>query len=1202
MLCEVIEHDLAGSPEPEEGAQMMFFNLKKYRLADAWTAATSTFACAVGIATLVGWQFRIPFLKAPFPATVSTFMAPNTALCFVLLGLSLWLLREKDAGGWPALLGRACAAFVFVFASLTLLEFMTGLDFRIDRLFFAHRLSDWSLPGPLGRFASGAPSVFMLLALALLLLNRKWKEQPLSEILSLAAGLIAFFALIGYWYNVPYLAGGKIGATFVLRMALQTVITLVVLSTGVLFARREEGIAALLLGRDMSGAIARRLLVTVVVGLPVLGWLRVKATAAGIVDPEFGTVLLVGAAVAVFSALTLDTARRLQRQNIDREYVEAMHLLASIIEFSDDPIYSRSLDGKITSWNKGAERLFGYTAAEVIGQSMTIPIPLEGHHPERHCEVHDLLQRIRNGERIERYESARVCKDGHVVDVSMTISPLRDKRGKITGGSAIVRDITERNQARKALEESEARFRNLVEASPDAIFVHSAGKIVFANPATLKLYGAETPEQIVGKGVFDLVHPDYLNLVKQRAETDHRSGRASGPLESVRIRLDGSLVDVESIGIPVTWQGAPAIEVVIRDITERKRAQQTALEWKKRLELAEQAALSIGLWEWDTRADTLVWSDEMYRQMGCTHDSFRLNGPNFLNRIHPEDRPRVEAAIQAATSGRSQSYEVQFRVIRPDGSVSWLDSRGILVKESSHMIGISIDITKLRRSEDEYRSIVETAPYGIFRSSLHGHFLVVNPALVKMLGYESEAELLSLDIAHDVFRNPVERFRLASQLMATRYLKDAESDWKCKDGRAVTVLINASPVFKENGTIEAFQGFVEDVTERKSLAQQLWRSQKMEAIGRLAGGVAHDFNNVLMVVGSYAELIELRKVNDDKVNHYTEQIHQAAKRAVSITRQLLAFSRQQILEPEILDVNDVVIELEKVLPRLLGEDIKIVTTLEPASYRIKVDRGQMEQIIVNMAVNSRDAMPKGGRFEIKTQNIELDAPDAAAHFPMNPGPYLKLSVVDTGIGMDDETRSHIFEPFFTTKERGRGTGLGLSTVYGIVKQSSGFIWATSEVGHGTSFDIYFPWVRQPLTKPSSRPVPAATSEVSETILLVEDEASLRDAISAFLRSIGYTVLAAGDGSEAMRICEQHTSTINLMLTDLVMPGENGIEVANAVATRYPGIHVMYMSGYTDRAVELLGTQAALLRKPFSLSELASKLREVLTAPNGRAIT
>lgn len=367
----------------------------------------------------------------------------------------------------------------------------------------------------------------------------------------------------------------------------------------------------------------------------------------------------------------------------------------------------------------------------------------------------------------------------------------------------------------------------------------------------------------------------------------------------------------------------------------------------------------------------------------------------------------------------------------------------------------------------------------------------------------------------------------------------------------------------------------------------------MEAVGRLAGGVAHDFNNVLMIVGSYADLIKQREVRDDQVNRFADQIQQSARRAVSITRQLLAFSRQQILEPEILDLNQILAELNKVLPRLLGEDVTVVTTLEPALNRMKVDRGQIEQVIMNLAVNARDAMPKGGRFEIKTQNVELDIASASEHFPMHPGHYIKLSIADSGTGMSIETKSRLFEPFFTTKERGKGTGLGLATVYGIVKQSSGFIWVSSEVGLGTIFEMYFPRIYEHFTKPSQPQVLAVAPKVSETILLVEDERSLRDAICLFLQSNGYRVLAAAGGAEAIGIIEQHPGTVDVILTDLVMSEMDGVEVANAVARHYPHINIMYMSGYTDRAEELLGAGVALLKKPFGLSELASRLRSVL---------
>ncbi|MGA2962412.1 MAG: PAS domain S-box protein [Candidatus Korobacteraceae bacterium] len=750
----------------------------------------------------------------------------------------------------------------------------------------------------------------------------------------------------------------------------------------------------------------------------------------------------------------------------------------------------------------------------------------------------------------------------------------------------------ERNRALRELAESEARFRNLVEASPDAIFVHHKdGGLVFCNLATLKLLKAEAPQQLIGKQVSDIVHPDCLAAVKERISTTFERGVASAPVECVLTRLDGSAVAVESIAIPIVWGGVWAMQVVARDITERKRAEQTLLNWQKRLELAEQAALPIGFWEWELGTGMRTWSGEIYRQLGYPRGEVRGTAEEFLRRLHPEDRPKVEAAVRAVVSGLSQTYEVQVRVIRPDGTTCWLDSRAVLVQDGSpRMIGIAIDITKLRRSERSYRSIVERAPYGIYRSSSAGHFLMANPALVKMLGYDSESEMLSLDITRDVFCKFEERAQLVSRVIKAGEVKDAEYEWKRKDGRTVTVHVSVILVRKDSGESGVFQGFVQNVTERKNLAKQFWQAQKMEAVGNLAAGVAHDFNNLLMIFDSYAELINQRKVNDDKVSRYTEQIHKAATRGILITRQLLAFSRQQVLAPQVLDLNNVVGELSKVLPRLLGEDVIVATTLDPALHRVKLDPGQVEQIIMNLAVNARDAMPKGGRFEITTQNVELDARYAAAHSPMHPGAYVKLTVVDTGLGMDAETQARIFEPFFTTKEKGKGTGLGLAMVYGTVKQSGGFIWLSSEVGRGTRFDVFFPPVGESITERPAVHAASATCGDSQTILIVEDEESLRVATCEFLRSIGYTVLIAGDGAEAMRVCEQHTGSIDLVLTDVVMPGMNGIEVAKAMTLRYPNIRVVYMSGYIHRSIEGLGAGAVLLQKPFSLAALASKLR------------
>lgn len=759
---------------------------------------------------------------------------------------------------------------------------------------------------------------------------------------------------------------------------------------------------------------------------------------------------------------------------------------------------------------------------------------------------------------------------------------------------------SERDRALDALAESELRFRTLVEASPDAIFVNCNSKIVFANPATIKLLGAQTKEQVLDKDVWEIIHSNHLAKVKEQARIDLLGQEPSPPLQFVITRLNGSLVEVEGIGISVTWRGVPAIEVIIRDISERKLAEQVVLEWQKRMDLAQNAALPIGLWEWSLSDDRLIWSDVVYRQLGVTRENFRSTVGAFRSRVHPDDLPRIDKAMQDVIAG-SSNYEVQFRVLRPDGSMCWLDSRGVMIHgEKPRMIGIAVDVTTLktaeeamRRSEARYRSIVKDVPCGIYLADLAKHFTMANPALINILGYESEDQVLSLDIGRDVYASPEERSRVLAQIQKSGSTSATEVKWKRKDGRLITVRTSVLPSLNHRGELEGFQGLVEDVTERKVLERQFWLAQKFEAIDRLAGGIAHDFNNVLMVVGSYAELIQEGESTDEQILSYANHIRGATDRAAAITRQLLAFSRKQILEFEVLDLNIVLGDLGKILPKLLGEDVAVTIKLDPELHLVKVDRGQMEQVIMNLAANARDAMPTGGRFLVNIRNMEVDAEYVAQYPPMLPGPYVVLSITDTGTGMDAKTKARIFEPFFTTKERGIGTGLGLASVYGIVKQSGGFIWVDSETGRGTTFDIYLPPVEEAPTKDLNPDRAGTCSKGMETVLLVEDEAELRAVAGGFLESKGYTVLVAGDGPEALRISKQHKGKLDVLLTDLVLPGMDGIEVAASVALLHPDARVLFMSGYSDRITEKLGTGNALLQKPFKLSALGTKLREVL---------
>jgi len=505
----------------------------------------------------------------------------------------------------------------------------------------------------------------------------------------------------------------------------------------------------------------------------------------------------------------------------------------------------------------------------------------------------------------------------------------------------------------------------------------------------------------------------------------------------------------------------------------------------------------------------------------------------------------------------------------------------------------------LRRSEANFRSLVTNAPYGICSCDSTGKILDANPAFLELLGLSSPDDVIGQHI-FSLYADSEQWFDLADYLRSSDPFQGLTAEWKRKTG---TTVVRVSGRAVSNGRKDGvvFEMFAEDVTERRVLEQQLRQSQKMEAVGRLAGGIAHDFNNLLMVISGYSEFLLELLGGEPHLRGPAQEIASASERASSLTRQLLAFSRKQMLAPRIVNLNDIATENLKMLTRMIGEDIDLVMTPGKSLWSVRADAGQIEQVIMNLAVNARDAMPSGGKLTIETANITLDEEYARVHAPLNAGDYVMVSINDTGAGMDAETQSHIFEPFFTTKGT-KGTGLGLSTVYGIIKQSGGYIWVYSEVGRGTTFKIYLPRVPS-IEEPAMHTIaaPAQFQKVepgTETILLVEDEANLRYLARQYLEKQGYRVIEAADGAVAMQIAVAHEGVIHLLLTDVIMPGMNGRELAQRISEIRPNLKVLYMSGYTENVIGQDGTLDAgvrLLQKPFNLRDLKSKVREVLDA-------
>jgi PAS domain S-box-containing protein len=509
----------------------------------------------------------------------------------------------------------------------------------------------------------------------------------------------------------------------------------------------------------------------------------------------------------------------------------------------------------------------------------------------------------------------------------------------------------------------------------------------------------------------------------------------------------------------------------------------------------------------------------------------------------------------------------------------------------------------LRRSEARSRSLIFSAAFGICRCTVGGKFLDVNPALIAMLGHGSVEDLLRLDARRDVFVNPHELDRLADDYRRTGSLNGVEVQWRRKDGRVIVVRLSGCAATITDEPEEVLELIAEDITDRRQLEEQLRQAQKMDAVGRLAGGVAHDFNNLLMVINGYTEVLLEQLDKGSDIHGKVQSIQQAADRAATLTRQLLAFSRKQLLELKVVDVNLVIGDMERLLRPLIGENIELITHLSPDGLHIRADAGQLEQVIMNLVVNAKDAMPEGGKLSLQSADVTVRQ-NFSEHRFIQPGRYAVISVTDTGLGMDKETQSRIFEPFFTTKDKGKGTGLGLSTVYGIVKQSNGYVFAQSELGAGTTFYVYLPRVEDSVEELSPTNSQPNEGDGCETVLLVEDEESVRELVRLTLAARGYKVLEAENGECGLRVAEEFKENIDILITDVVMPGIGGRELAKTLLALRPGISVLYLSGYTEDAVithGALGPSTAFLQKPFTLQNLAKKVREVLRSKPTKAI-
>jgi PAS domain S-box-containing protein len=609
-----------------------------------------------------------------------------------------------------------------------------------------------------------------------------------------------------------------------------------------------------------------------------------------------------------------------------------------------------------------------------------------------------------------------------------------------------------------------------------------------------------------------------------------------------------------------------------------------------------------GIWTIDADDRTTFVNAKMASMLGRPSTEILGHSPFDYFLPTPEIRDRTTRARRERARGQ---YEATLVSANGSHIVVNLNSSPILDARGEYVGALAMisDITdqkraeeKLRESEQRYRTLFERNLAGVFRADAAGLLVEGNEAFLHMLGYEHIGELSALKLqsmcAAAGFVEP-----WCETLSKDGHLVNYEMRLLRKDGSTACLLANLVLLRDPSGKPDFIEGTALDITQRRQLEAQLLQSQKMDAIGQLAGGIAHDFNNLLMVIRSYAELAG-DTLEGASIKKELDAILKATERGAALTRQLLTFGRKQIFSPKLLDINTVLENMTKVLPRALGEDVRVELHASPELWQVKADPVQIEQLVLNLAVNARDAMPGGGRLTLETSNLVLDSDYVKMHSGVVPGEYVMLAVGDTGCGIPPEVLPRIFEPFFTTKERGKGTGLGLPTVYGIVQQSGGFVWVYSEPGEGTIFKVYLP---RSGTAAGAKTNAPQVSEVpaggSETVLVVEDEEAVRCATRDYLARHGYRVLEASCGEEALRVSDDHSERIDLVITDAVMPGMSGNVLGQKMIERRPGIHVIYVSGYTEATIGSRGPDSAavFLQKPFSLSVLARKVREVLDA-------
>ncbi|MGH7703803.1 MAG: PAS domain S-box protein [Gemmatimonadales bacterium] len=906
----------------------------------------------------------------------------------------------------------------------------------------------------------------------------------------------------------------------------------------------------------------------------------------------------------------------------------------SLFEGSPFAMVVLDLDARVTGWNSASERLFGWRESEVLGRLLpTIP-------PGKREEFAMLRGVHARGETLIGFETQRQRRDGSLVDVSLSVSAIRNSEGRVLGAIGVLEDITETKRAAAEIDDRNRRIESIVTSALDAVIsMNEVGQIVGWDGQAQAVFGWSR-EEVLGRYLADTIVPeryreDHLRGMARFRETGE--GRILGRrLELAALHREGHEFPIELTVTSAKVTGAFVFNAFVRDISDSKRAERVQEAIYRISEAAQTAATLQALYAAIHKIVTELMPARNFYIALYDSPTGTLSFPYYVDEVDQPPPPRklrrglTEYVLRSGEPflDRPGLYSalVERGEVESIGtpSVDWLGvplktphgTIGVLVAQSytegvrytegdrdvlqfvSTQMAMAIEGKRaeeaLRKSEERFRSLIENALDLIVVLGADCMVHYTSPSVERLLGYHpaelvgtSWSLLLHPDDAEPTLATATQALNDPGTLYSTEArLRHDDGTWRRFE------LVGKHLADFAGGPSVVFNA--REVTERHRLEEELRQAKKMEAVGRLAGGVAHDFNNLLTSLLGHADLLLEELASDSGLRESVEEIRTAGQRAAALTRQLLAFSRKQVLEPRVLDLNAVASGVRNMLGRLIGEDIELLARLDPELGRVRADPGQLEQVILNLAVNARDAMPEGGKLVIETGNVDLSV-SPSERFGIPPGRYATLTVRDTGLGMDAETLEHVFEPFFTTKQVGKGTGLGLATVYGIVKQSGGYIDVKSDLGRGTTFVVYLPEVED-APRADERAVEAPIVSGTETVLLVEDDLAVRTLTRRVLERQGYRLLVAPNAEEALRVADAETGAIDLLLTDVVMPGLSGPRLAERLLPLRPGLHVLYMSGYT--AAETIprgapGSGPSFLQKPFAPQTLLQRVREVL---------